>query len=49
VPDFAACGLISEPRKLIESYFDLEKKLDITAHFTNAYISRDVKMVAPSM
>ena len=35
--------------ELIETYFDLERKLDITAHFTNAYINRDVKMPAPSM
>ena len=35
--------------ELVEKYFELEKKFDITEHFTNAYIDRDVKMLAPSM
>ncbi len=35
--------------KLIETYFNLDNKFDITEHFTNAYVSRDVKMPAPSM
>lgn len=42
-------GRMQDDYKLVETYFDLEKKFDITAHFTNAYIDRDVKMVSPGM